>query len=69
MHFHTINVEVRPKPGESDEKLIKRFLKKCKKQEIIREYLDRVSYAKTKSQKRRQKRIKNRYLRQIEKVK
>lgn len=60
------NVEVKAKQGESADKLIKRFLKKVKKQDIIKEYLDRVSFFRTPSQKRRWKRAKNKFLREKE---
>ena len=59
-------VEVKLKPGESSDRLIKRFVKKCKKQDVVREYLDKVSFFQTKSQKRRAKRSKNKFLREKE---
>lgn len=61
-----VNVEVILKPGESSDKLIKRFIKKCKKSEIIKEHLEKVSFFLTPSQKRRAKRAKNRHLREKE---
>jgi ribosomal protein S21 len=60
----SINIEVTLRPGESGEKLIKRFSKKCKKQEVIQEYLDKTSFFRTKSQKKRDKVLKNKYLRE-----
>jgi ribosomal protein S21 len=36
--------------------LIRRFLKKCKKERIIKEYTEKTSYYKSKAQKRREKR-------------
>lgn len=36
--------------------LIRRFLKKCKKERIIKEYTEKTSYYKSKSQKKREKR-------------
>jgi ribosomal protein S21 len=65
--MHVINVEVKAKPNESSDRLIKRFIKKCKKQDIVKEYLGRVSFAQTRSQKLRAKRLKNKYLRKIDK--
>lgn len=59
-----INVEVTLRDGESSDKLIKRFFKKCKKQEVVQEYLDKTAYFKTKSQKKRDKVLKNKYLRE-----
>lgn len=58
------NVEVRLEEGMSQDKLLKKFLKKCKNENIIREYLDRVSFHMTKSQKEKAKRRKNQFLRQ-----
>lgn len=59
-----VNVEVKLKEGESSDKLIRRFIKKCKKQEIVKEHLDKISFFKTKSQKRREKRSKNKRLKE-----
>lgn len=49
--------------GNDQERLIKKFLKKVKKSEILREYLDKTSFHLTKSQKRREKIRKNKFLR------
>lgn len=57
------NIEVRSRPGDSDEKLLKRFIKKCKKEDIVREYLEKTAYYMTRSQKRRAKKVKNAFLR------
>lgn len=59
-----VQVEVILKPGESVDRLIKRFIKKCKKSDIIKEHLEKVSFFKTRSEKRKQKIAKNRYLKQ-----
>lgn len=59
----SVNVEVKLRPGENSDKLIKRFLKKCKKTEIIKEYLEKVSFFRSPSEKRKQKRAKNKHLR------
>jgi hypothetical protein len=45
------------------EKDIKKFFKKCKKQEITKEYLEKTSFHRTKSEKLRDKRKKNAFLR------
>lgn len=66
---HPALVEVKLRDGESQERLIKRFLKKCKKQEIIREYLEKTSYHRSKSRKRRDKIMKNKYMRELERKK
>ena len=65
---HIVNVEVKLRPQESTDRLIKRFLKKCKKQDIIKEYLSKVSFYQTRSQKVRAKRARNKYLRNFEKL-
>lgn len=57
------NVLVKLRPGESQEKLLKRFSKKCKKSDIIREYLDKTSFYRKPSQKRKDKILKNKWLR------
>jgi hypothetical protein len=64
-----INVEERLREGESAERLIKRFFKKCKKQEIIKEHLEKTSFFRTRRQKRRIKALKNKYLKKFEKNK
>lgn len=56
------NVEVRPYEGESVERLLKRFSKRCRKEALVSEVFNKM-YHKTKSQKRRAKRQKNAYLR------
>lgn len=57
-----INVEVTLKEVRGDQsKLIRRFIKKCKKERIIEDYLDRRFYEKPSSKRRREKlkKIKN----------
>ena len=61
-----VNVQVVLRDGESAERLIRRFFKKCKKVDIIREHLDKVSFARSKSQKKRDKRQKAKHMRKIE---
>ena len=58
----TVNVEVTLKEVRGDQnKLIRKFIKKCKKERIIEDYLDRRFYEKPSTKKRRQKlqKIKN----------
>ena len=62
-----INVEEKLREGETTEKLIKRFFKKCKKVEVIKEHLEKTASFKTSRQKRREKRLKNEHIRKIEK--
>ena len=59
-----INVQVRLEDGMSQEKLLKKFQKKVKNENVIREFLDKTSFHQTKSQKRRAKQRKNQFLRQ-----
>lgn len=49
------NVSVDRRKGESDEKMIRRFMKKVRKENVLREFTDRQTYKKP-SQKRREKR-------------
>ena len=51
------NIQVTPRRKESDEKMIKRFIKKCKKKGISEEVKDR-RYHKKPSQKRHERNIK-----------
>jgi len=48
-----INVSIEGKPGENIEKLIRRFVKRIKKEEILEEYKERMYYEKPSDKKRR----------------
>lgn len=63
MRHNPIHVEVKPKPGESFEKLLRRFTKKCKKLEITRKCYEN-SFFVSKGQKRRDKVLRNKFLRE-----
>ena len=39
-----VNIKVTKKRGESDERLIRRFNRKCKKQKIVQEYRSKTDY-------------------------
>jgi len=39
-----VNLKVVKRRGESDEKLIRRFNRKCKKQKIVQEYREKTDY-------------------------
>tara|TARA_S200002703_G_scaffold142570_1_gene135055 strand:- start:360 stop:581 length:222 start_codon:yes stop_codon:yes gene_type:complete len=39
-----VNLKVVKRHGESDEKLIRRFNRKCKKQKIVQEYREKTDY-------------------------
>jgi len=56
------HVEVTLKPGESQEKLLKRFMKKCKKEDVVKQYLEKTSYFKNNREKKREKYLKNQWL-------
>ena len=43
--------------ADVNEALIKKFLKKCKKERVVKEYVEKTSYYKSKAQKKREKRI------------
>ena len=58
-----INVEVCANNGLEFEKVLKRFNKKVKKSDILREHVEKTLFFMTKSQKRRTKRMRNRFLR------
>tara|TARA_Y100001938_G_scaffold151137_1_gene246468 strand:+ start:6130 stop:6342 length:213 start_codon:yes stop_codon:yes gene_type:complete len=62
----TSNIKVTPRRKESQERMIKRFIKKCKKQGIIDEIKDR-RYFKSNSEKRNE--IKRKRRRAIAKAK
>ncbi len=53
-----VNVSVRPRRGETSERLIRRFIKKCKRDKIIETYRMRTDYYIKPSVKKRQKRQK-----------
>jgi small subunit ribosomal protein S21 len=50
-----INVEVRLRERETTDKLIRRFIKKCKKEKIIEEYRAKAFYEKPSMIKKRKK--------------
>jgi len=52
----TVNVEVSLKEVRGDvNKLIRKFIKKCKKERIVEDYLDRRFYEKPSTRRRREK--------------
>ena len=52
-----VNVRVTKRRNESDEKLIRRFNRKCKKQGVVREYREKTDYYEKPSVVRRKKAI------------
>jgi len=61
-----MSVHVELRPGESTDRLIKRFFKKCKKVDFMKAYLERVSFFRSPSERKRYKRLKNKHLRELE---
>lgn len=59
----TINVDITPRPYEPIEKTLRRFTKKCKKEEVVKQFCERLHF-KTKRQKAKEKQLKQRRLRQ-----
>jgi ribosomal protein S21 len=49
----SILVTVEPKQGETQDKMIRRFFRKCKKQGILEEHIEKTSFFKSKSQQKR----------------
>ena len=64
-----IQVEVRPRPNEPTERLIRRFVKKVKKEGILDEVRDRMYYEKPSVKKARQKRQRKRVMEKLKKEK
>jgi ribosomal protein S21 len=60
-----INLEVRLKDGEDSLRLIKRFLKKLKKQKITEEYLAHNHYVKPSLRRREEKKKRKRVLEKL----
>lgn len=56
-----INFEVVEKNGESQERLIKRFIKKTSRNRVVQNYIDKM-YFESKSQKQRTKKAKKKYI-------
>jgi ribosomal protein S21 len=52
--------------GGNPHKLIRKFIKKCKKERIVEEYRDRIFYEKPSTKKRREKKRKLRNARKAE---
>ena len=58
------NVTVRLEDNMSQEKLLKKFIKKMKNENVIKEYLEKTSFYLSPSEKRRAKERKNKFLRE-----
>ncbi len=63
---HPVNFEVIKKEYESEDKLIKRFLKKTSKNQILKQFLEK-QYFVSKSEKNRRKRRRKQFLSKIKK--
>jgi ribosomal protein S21 len=55
MSSKPVNVETKQRKDESVEKLIRRFMRECKKEQIVREYLEKTRYYKQPSTIRRER--------------
>jgi len=64
----TVNVEVRARNGDSAERLIKRFIKKVKKENILEKYKEKMVFKKPSDKKREYKKRKKREF-EIKKIK
>lgn len=58
-----LNFEVVEKPGESADKLIRRFMKKASRNKIVQTCLDKMHF-KSKSSKQRAKKTRKKYIKQ-----
>lgn len=58
-----LNFEVVEKPGESQEKMIKKFMKKTSKNRIVQDYLERMYFV-SQSTKNRNKKTRKKYIKQ-----
>lgn len=61
----TVNVVVTPRKNETPEKMIRRFIKKVKKEGIIEEVRERSYYTKPSQKRRKQKMEKAKTLRRL----
>ena len=64
-----INVSVRARRNEHPEKLIRRFIKKCKKEKVVEKYRERTEFYEKPSIKKRNKRRRAARARVIEELK
>lgn len=60
------NVEVELRDHESFDKLVKRFIRKCKKEEILEEYRKTLTYDKPSTKKRKERKERKRLLEYLE---
>jgi ferritin-like protein len=58
-----INFEIREKPGDSTDRVIKKFLKKTSKSKVIQFYLESLQ-VKTRAQKKRELKNRRKYIKQ-----
>ena len=62
---HPINIEVEARPNESSEHLIRRFIKKCKKEKLMDEIKEHTSYEKPSDRRRREAKERKETLRKL----
>ena len=54
-------IEVYPRGNEPQEKMIKRFFRKCKKQGVLEEHIEKTSFFMSKTQRKRCERKKRQF--------
>ncbi len=64
-----VNVSVKARRNEHPERLIRRFIKKCKKEKVVETYRQRTDYYEKPSVKKRNKRRRAERMREIERLK
>ena len=63
----SILVEIRPKhKDEPFERMVKRFVKKCKKEKIVENYRDKMYYEKPSKKRKREKERRRRLLQKLQ---
>ena len=60
-----INMQVFPKGKEDPKRMIKRFVRKCKKEGFLREVMDRQRFTKPSDKKRLQKKKRQKVLKKL----
>ena len=64
-----INVSVKARRNEHSERLIRRFIKKCKKEKVVETYRERTEFYQKPSVKKRNKKRRAQRMREIERLK
>tara|TARA_B000000557_G_scaffold98860_1_gene80076 strand:- start:12199 stop:12435 length:237 start_codon:yes stop_codon:yes gene_type:complete len=64
-----VNVSVKARRNEHSDRLIRRFIKKCKKEKVVEKYRERTDFYQKPSVKRRNKKRRAERMREIERLK